>query len=107
MPKIIHYRENCIGCNTCVEHAPKQWKISSEDGKSDLIGSIKKKEVHILEISTVELENNELAAKDCPVSIIKIIKKVAPPGFSKISFIKSGNLCLNPGPLAFQAINGI
>jgi len=83
MPKIIHYRENCIGCNTCVEHVPKQWNISFEDGKSDLIGSIKKKEVHILEISTVELENNELAAKDCPVSIIKIIKKVAPPGFSK------------------------
>ncbi len=74
MVKIVHYRNKCIGCNSCVENAPLFWKMSDEDGKSDLIGSYKKKEVEILEISLAELPENEKAAKDCPVSIIKIEK---------------------------------
>ncbi|PIN74381.1 ferredoxin [Candidatus Woesearchaeota archaeon CG10_big_fil_rev_8_21_14_0_10_45_16] len=74
MPKIIHYRDNCIGCNSCVEHAPKQWRISEEDGKSKLIGSTEKRGICVLKISEVELEKNELAARDCPVKIIKIVK---------------------------------
>lgn len=73
MPKIIHYRNKCIGCNSCVEQAPSRWSISDEDGKSDLKGSIQKKEVYIAEISVDEIEENKRAAKDCPVSIIKVI----------------------------------
>jgi ferredoxin len=74
MPKIIHYREKCIGCNSCVEQAPNQWKISEEDGKSDLQGSIEKREVHIVSITQDEVEANERAAKDCPVNIIRVEK---------------------------------
>ena len=72
MPKIIHYRNNCIGCNSCVEHDPSKWNISQKDGKSDLLGSKEKKGVHILEISQDEVERNKKAAKDCPVRIIKV-----------------------------------
>lgn len=75
MPKIVHYREKCIGCNSCVEYAPKKWKISEEDGKSTLIGSTSKKNIYILNIEKHEVEENELAARDCPVRIIKVLKE--------------------------------
>ena len=71
MPKIIHYREKCIGCNSCVELAPDRWEISKEDGKANLKGSIKKKDVYIAEITHDELEQNKKAQRDCPVRIIK------------------------------------
>ena len=74
MTKIIHYREKCIGCNSCVEHAPAFWKISEIDGKSDLLGSTDKRGVHIREINEAEVSENEKAAEDCPVNIIKISK---------------------------------
>ena len=74
MPKIAHYRNKCIGCNSCVEQAPDRWKISEADGKSILIGSKKKREVFVTEIRMDELEANERAARDCPVNIIKILK---------------------------------
>ncbi|MBD3319313.1 ferredoxin [Candidatus Woesearchaeota archaeon] len=72
MVKIIHFRDKCIGCNSCVEQAPSQWSINVEDGKSDLSNAKKKKECFVTEISDVELEENERAAKDCPMKCIKI-----------------------------------
>lgn len=74
MPKIIHYRERCIGCNSCVEHAPAYWKISKADGKSCLLGSEKKKDCFVRVISTVEVDANKHAAHDCPVHIIQVIE---------------------------------
>ena len=74
MAKIIHYRNKCIGCNSCVEHAPKRWSISKVDGKSDLVGSDQKKDVFIAEIGPDEIAENKKAAKDCPVRIIKILE---------------------------------
>lgn len=74
MPKIVHYREKCIGCNSCVEHAPYQWTISEKDGKSNLVGSVKKKDVHILPIEEHDRKQNDLAARDCPTRIIKILE---------------------------------
>ena len=74
MPKVIHYREKCVGCNSCVEHAPNFWKISELDGKSDLLGASGKKEIYLLEISRVEVKDVLKAAEDCPVKIIKIIE---------------------------------
>ncbi|HJN58573.1 MAG TPA: ferredoxin [Dehalococcoidia bacterium] len=74
MPKIVHYRKKCIGCNSCVEQAPNYWKISEEDGKSNLLHSEKKRECFVLKIDQIELEANEKAARDCPVRIIKIDK---------------------------------
>ena len=73
MPKIAHYRNKCIGCNSCVEQAPDRWKISENDGKSTLLGSKKKGEVFVTEIRMDELEANERASRDCPVNIIKIL----------------------------------
>ena len=72
--KIIHYRKDCIGCNSCVENCPALWKINEKDGKADLIGSKEKGETHILDLPPDMLEENEKAAKDCPVNIIKIFK---------------------------------
>ncbi len=74
MPKIAHYRNKCIGCNSCVEQAPDRWKISEGDGKSTLLGSKKKGDVFVNEIRMDELEANERASRDCPVRIIKILK---------------------------------
>ncbi len=75
MPKIIHYRNKCIGCNSCVEHAPNYWNISQEDGKSNLLNAEKKKEVYILEIPECDVQENKEAARDCPVGIIQVIEK--------------------------------
>jgi len=74
MPKIIHFRNKCIGCNSCVEHAPEFWIISKEDGKSNLHASSVKGEVYIRKIEHHEVEKNKHAEKDCPVHIIKVIE---------------------------------
>lgn len=75
MPKIIHLRENCIGCNTCIEYDPTHWKLDESDGKMTLVGGRKNGETYVLPITLVDLEKAELAARDCPVKIIKVIKK--------------------------------
>ena len=75
MPKIIHYRNKCIGCNSCTEHSSTHWKISLDDGKSDLLGSKENKGIFIKEISLDEVEVNKLAERDCPVRIIKVVNK--------------------------------
>ena len=72
MPKVIHYRNKCIGCNSCVEQAPARWKMSEEDGKSDLLGGEEKRGVFVVDVSEAEREENERAAKDCPVKIIRV-----------------------------------
>lgn len=72
MPKIIHQKEDCIGCNSCVEYACAYWKMM-EDGKSELIGGVKKGDVYIKEIADIEVEQNEMAAISCPMHIIKIV----------------------------------
>lgn len=73
MPKIIHYRNNCIGCNSCVELDSCNWKISDEDGKSDLQEAKKKDNgVYVKEITDFEKEDSEKAADACPVGIIKV-----------------------------------
>ncbi len=74
MPKIAHYRQNCIGCGACVACSPNNWKMSDEDGKADLIDSEKKKDIFIKEIDNISLEENKEAADACPVNIIKILK---------------------------------
>jgi ferredoxin len=72
MTKIFHYREKCIGCNSCVEIDHNRWKICGRDGKSKLIGGKEKGKVHQIEIDDVERENAEKAAECCPVKIIKV-----------------------------------
>jgi len=68
-------RAKCIGCNYCVELAPKQFQMSRKDGKAVLLHSeekkgfftIKSKDEHIFEAS-------EKASKSCPVKIINVKK---------------------------------
>lgn len=74
MPKIMFYREKCIGCNVCVEEASRFWEISEEDGKSNLKNSVKKKNFYVLEIDYVDKEENLKAMENCPVGIIKIVE---------------------------------
>ena len=73
LAKIIHYRENCIGCNSCIEHCPTFWKMD-EDGKATLKESVKKGEIFVKEINIVDVECNKKAEKDCPVNIIRVIE---------------------------------
>ncbi len=71
--KLIHYREDCIGCNACIESSPANWKINERDGKADLVGGKEtKKGVFLKEIFPIELEENKRAERDCPARIIKV-----------------------------------
>lgn len=74
MAKIFHYRKNCIGCNSCVEIDPKNWKMCSKDGKSKLIWGKenKEKEIYSREIDDIEKEDAQKASEVCPVNIIRV-----------------------------------
>jgi len=82
-PKIIHYREKCIGCDTCCMYAPDYWEIDKTDGKARLVrGQEKKKNVFVQDISEAEVAVNKDAANGCPANIICVRddqgKKIAP-----------------------------
>lgn len=71
--KIIQFRNDCIGCNSCTEHAPENWEIDENDGKANLKNSKGKNDIFIAEISELEIEANQRAAQGCPVGIIHVI----------------------------------
>ena len=73
MAKILHQRNDCIGCNSCVEHCPSHWFID-EDGKATLREAVQKKLIWIRPLEAAFEEENTLAAADCPVGIIRIQK---------------------------------
>ena len=68
----MHYRDACIGCNSCVEYAPRNWEIQKSDGKAVLKNAECKKSVFVLRIHEEDKEQNLLAARDCPMKIIKV-----------------------------------
>ena len=73
--QIFHDRPNCIGCAACAAVAPDFWSMN-EDGKSDIIGSIKKDdETEELDIDEKNYNENKEAADSCPVNVIHIINK--------------------------------
>lgn len=72
MIRIIQHRVNCIGCNACVEAADYRWRISKRDGKCTLVEGVEKKGFYQVVVPDHELDDNLLAAKNCPVNIIKI-----------------------------------
>ena len=72
--KIVHDRLKCIGCNSCVFIAPQNWKMDKEKGKSHLINSKKRKNLHIGEIFECDIESNQHAAEACPTNAIKVEK---------------------------------
>lgn len=73
MPKILHHRGKCIGCNVCYEIWPVRWRMSRADGKCTLVGGIEKKGVWQVTISDGEQAINLKAAAACPVKIIRIV----------------------------------
>lgn len=66
-------RDKCIGCNYCVEVAPKQFQMSKKDGKTVLLKSVNNKGFHTIKSSDYNiLESCEQAEKICPVRIITV-----------------------------------
>jgi len=74
MPKILHQRGKCIGCNLCYEIWPVRWRISRIDGKCTLVDGTEKKGVWQVIISDDEIVYNQKVVNACPVKIITIIK---------------------------------
>ena len=72
MMQITQLRDKCIGCNACVEAAAYRWRISTRDGKCTLIGAKEKKGCFTVNVSDEEWDDNVMAAKNCPVNIIKL-----------------------------------
>ena len=62
MAKIIHKRDDCIGCGACTAICPTNWEMK-DDGKV----SPKK-----TELSGNEVDCNKNAAEACPVQCITI-----------------------------------
>lgn len=73
MIRVVQQRNKCIGCNACVEASHNRWRLSRKDGRSVLIGGVRKGEFYSVLIGDDEYEKNVRAAKHCPVRIIKII----------------------------------
>ncbi len=64
-------RKKCIGCNYCVELAPKQFQMSKKDGKCVLLHATEKKGFFTIKSHHHSLyEPNKQAQLACPVKII-------------------------------------
>lgn len=70
MIQVSQQRARCIGCNACVEAAPLRWRVSKKDGRCTLVGGKEKRGFYTINLPDFEKEENELAAKNCPVNII-------------------------------------
>ncbi|KKP40035.1 MAG: 4fe-4S ferredoxin iron-sulfur binding domaiN-containing protein, ferredoxin [Candidatus Peregrinibacteria bacterium GW2011_GWF2_33_10] len=70
--KIVHDRDNCIGCNACVMIAPQSWVMDEKEGKAFLIGSKKKKNLYVAEIFDCDVDVNKKAESACPMRVIKV-----------------------------------
>jgi len=70
--KIIYDRSNCTGVAACHIVAKKFWQMNKDD-KADLISSIPVgNDIWEREIDEKDLPENLEAARNCPVSVIKI-----------------------------------
>jgi len=66
-------RKKCIGCNYCVELAPKQFQMSRKDGKAVLLYANEKKGFYTIKLNDNTIfEDCEKASKSCPVKIIDV-----------------------------------
>ena len=72
MPRIIFYRNNCIGCSICREMQPEVWRMSKKDGKAVLLRSIEKKKIYQLALHADMANHCREVANACPARIIKI-----------------------------------
>jgi len=70
MSKVIHQRDKCIGCGTCVAVCPAFWQMG-DDGKASLkdakdVGNGK------FELACEDCGCCKEAASSCPVQIITV-----------------------------------
>ena len=72
MPKVIFYRNNCIGCSICREMQPSIWRMSRKDGKAVLLNSIEKKKIFQLDIHDSFVDGAKEVVEACPVRVIKL-----------------------------------
>lgn len=72
MPRIIYYRDKCIGCGVCQQLQPQLWRMSKKDGKATLIHSVQKKQIHQLSIGDFEVPLAKEVIAACPARIIKL-----------------------------------
>lgn len=71
--KVLHEREKCIGCGSCVAICPEFWEMG-EDGKSFLKKSKVNPATGKYELEIDEPACNKEAANSCPAQIISISK---------------------------------
>lgn len=72
MVKIVHDREKCIGCGSCVAVCPEQWEMDS-DGKSKLKDAKLNPSTGNHEIERDECSCDQEAVNICPVKCIHIV----------------------------------
>ena len=72
MPKIIHQREKCIGCGSCVVLCPKYWALD-EEGKATLKESKINPETGSQELEVERPDCAKDAADSCPAQAISIV----------------------------------
>jgi ferredoxin len=66
-------RKKCIGCNYCVELAPKQFQMSKKDGKAVLLKSQDKRGFFTVKSTDNTIfDDVKKAAQACPVKIIDL-----------------------------------
>ena len=72
--KIVYDVGGCISAVACVYEAPETWMMSEETNKATLKaeGVTKTKDREEVWIDQEDLEKNILAARACPVKVIKI-----------------------------------
>lgn len=66
--KIVHRKEDCIGCGACVAVCPDYWEM--EGDKSHLKGSTKDGDTEVLDLDDVGCIKD--AADSCPVECIEV-----------------------------------
>jgi ferredoxin len=73
--KIIHKKNDCIGCGACAAITPDFWEMNDE-GLSHLKGSNLEGDIEVRVISSEEdRARNQEAADVCPVQIISLEKE--------------------------------
>ncbi len=71
MPRVKHFKKDCISCGACAAINPEFWEMDAE-GLAELKGSSDKGDHQELEIDEKDRESNQEAADVCPVNIIHI-----------------------------------
>ena len=73
MFKLIHLREECIGCSACARMDPKNWRMNA-DGKADLLNADDIEAYPLEKEMDSEIDLSLEVAQSCPVNVIHIEK---------------------------------